>query len=139
MPTRLPVAPLAGVAVLSGVLALLAGCYATQTATSPYSQPVYTTAVGQPVYGGSYGPDDYVYYPGAEVYYNTSRHEYVYPRNGRWVRQTQAPRISVWGPSVHLTLRDGPEHHHDQIRREYPRNWHPGPGSDRRDWDHDHR
>ena len=121
----------AAASLLGAMTLLLAGCYGTmQTSTYPYPQPAYVGS--QPVYAAPYGADDYIYYPDAEVYYSTSRHEYIYPQSGRWVRQYQAPRVSVWGPSVHLTFRDGPERHHEEVRRQYPRNWRPG------DRDHDH-
>ncbi len=139
---------------------LLAGCYGTtgspysngEVYTTgqpgyPYGQPVYSNggAVypgGQPVYSNApvytdpYGqaPDDYVYYPDAGVYYSTTHHDYIYPEGGRWIRRYDPPRVSEWGPSVHLWFHDAPERHHEDVIRNYPQNWRP----DRYQRDHDH-
>jgi len=76
--------------------------------------------------------DDYVYYPGYEVYYSSSRRQYTY-RDGRsWVSRPKPPRVSVdvlvASPSVRVHFHDSPSRHHDRVVRQYPRHWAP-PGS----------
>lgn len=71
--------------------------------------------------------DDYDYYPGYEVYYSRTRHEYVYRDGTQWVRRPQ-PRgvqldVLLAAPSVRVDFRDSPERHHDSVIRTYPRNW----------------
>lgn len=78
--------------------------------------------------------DDYVYYPGYQVYYGSHTHQYYYPRGRSWVsRPAPPPHVSaevlVTAPSVRLDFRDHPSVHHVTVVRQYPRNWAPpGPG-----------
>lgn len=97
--------------------------------------------------------DDYVYYPGYEVYYSNRYRQYVY-RDGRyWVRRPAPAGVSVdvllASPSVRVDFHDAPEHHHKKMIRSYPRSWRPPANNaerredDRRenkrdDHDHDH-
>lgn len=75
--------------------------------------------------------DDYVYYPKYEVYYAPARKEYVYydASVATWMRTT-AP-AQVWAkdiggaPYVKMDFHDGPERHHQEIMRRYPRSWVP--------------
>ena len=80
--------------------------------------------------------DDYDYYPGYEIYYNRSRHEYVYRDGEAWVRRPAPPSVAVEtltaAPSVHLDFHDAPEGHHDSIAQRYPKHWAP-PGKDHDD------
>ncbi|HXA14058.1 MAG TPA: hypothetical protein VNW23_02935 [Opitutaceae bacterium] len=88
---------------------------------------------------------DYVYYPGYEVYYSRSRHEYVYPEGGAWVSRPAPRGVSVnvlmASPSVAVDFHDSPASHHAEMVKKYPRNWAP-PRSDhdqrddRKDDDH---
>jgi hypothetical protein len=77
--------------------------------------------------------DDYVYYPGYEVYYSNSRRQYTY-RDGRsWVWRPAPPRVSaevlLASPSVRLDFHDAPSVHHAKVVRQYPKHWAPpGPG-----------
>jgi hypothetical protein len=72
--------------------------------------------------------DDYVYYPGYEVYYSNTHHRYIYRDGNRWVTRPQPPRTwSREAPSVHMEFHDTPERHHTEVVRTYPRNWRPGP------------
>jgi hypothetical protein len=77
--------------------------------------------------------DDYVYYPGYEVYYSNTRRQYVY-RDGRsWVSRPAPPRVSAEvlfaSPSVRLDFHDAPSIHHASVVRQYPKHWAPpGPG-----------
>ncbi len=76
--------------------------------------------------------DDYVYYPGYEVYYSSRRNQYIYLQGRSWVTRPAPPRVSVdvlfASPSVRLDFHDDPAHHHAALVRQYPRNWKP-PGS----------
>jgi hypothetical protein len=95
-----------------------------------YGQPVDT--YGRPVATQPVYTDDYVYYPDYEVYYSPTHRDYVYWDGGRWTHHRNPPRS--WNRnsvSVHLNFSSGdPWMQHDNIRRQYPRNW-----RDRRDWD----
>lgn len=78
--------------------------------------------------------DDYVYYPGYQIYYSSKRRQYIY-RDGRsWVSRPAPPRVSVdvlfASPSVRLDFHDAPANHHAAIIRTYPKTWTP-PG-----WNH---
>ncbi|HTI99897.1 MAG TPA: hypothetical protein VL527_13535 [Dongiaceae bacterium] len=73
--------------------------------------------------------DDYVYYPGYQVYYSSQRHQYTY-RDGRaWVTRATPPHVSVdvlaAAPSVPMSFHDFPAQHHATVVREYPKNWAP--------------
>jgi hypothetical protein len=71
--------------------------------------------------------DDYVYYPGYDVYYNSSRHEYAYTEGGAWVSRPAPRGVSVnvllASPSVRMNFHDSPANHHAEIVRQYPKNW----------------
>lgn len=98
------------------VSALLAGCYGPRVAQSRYPDR------GDVVIG-----EDYDYYPAYEAYYSRQNRIYVYRTDrGGWVRRAEPPRGWHRGdPSVRVHFRDGPEFHHDEVIRRYPRNWHP--------------
>jgi hypothetical protein len=92
--------------------------------------------------------DDYVYYPGYEVYYSSSRRSYVYLEGRSWVTRPAPPRVSVdvlfASPSVRLGFRDSPAGHHATVVRQYPKHWAPPPpdpnhGPGHRDKDRDRR
>ena len=73
--------------------------------------------------------DDYVYYPGYEVYYSNTRHQYMYRDGSRWVTRAAPPRVQLnvllASPSVRADFRDSPERHHEEMVRRYPKNWKP--------------
>jgi hypothetical protein len=76
--------------------------------------------------------DDYIYYPGYQVYYSSSRHEYAYREGRTWVSRP-APRgvsvdVLVASPSVRMDFHDSPANHHAAVVKQYPKNWAP-PGS----------
>lgn len=96
--------------------------------------------VDGPRAGGGYGappvvvttyvaPDDYVYYPGYEVYYSSSRHQYAYRDGRNWVSRPAPRGVSVnvllASPSVRMDFHDSPGNHHAAIARQYPKNWKP--------------
>jgi hypothetical protein len=73
--------------------------------------------------------DDYVYYPGYQVYYSNNRHQYVYLEGRSWVTRPAPPHVSVdvlfASPSVRVDFHDAPAAHHAAVVRTYPRNWTP--------------
>ncbi len=86
--------------------------------------------------------DDYVYYPGYQVYYSSSRHQYAYLEGDAWVSRPVLRGVSVdvllASPSVRMNFHDSPANHHAAIARQYPKHWAPagakhGNPEDRRD------
>jgi hypothetical protein len=77
-------------------------------------------------------PDNYVYYPGYQVYYSSNTRQYVYQEGRSWVSRPAPPRVSAnvlfASPSVRLDFHDSPAIHHATVVRQYPKNWAP-PGS----------
>jgi len=73
--------------------------------------------------------DDYVYYPGYQVYYGASQHQYIYQDGRSWVSRPAPPRVAVdvlfASPSVRLDFHDSPAIHHSAVVRQYPRHWAP--------------
>jgi len=78
--------------------------------------------------------DDYVYYPGYEVYYSGRSRQYVYLDGSAWVSRPAPPRVAVdvllASPSVSVGFHDAPATHHAKVVQTYPKNWTP-PG-----WSH---
>ena len=115
------------------LLTLLSGC------VGYVEGPRARVVVDQPVVGVTYGvPDEYIYYPSYDVYYNNSRHEYAYLDGSRWVNRPQPYGISInvlqASPSVRMNFHDSPANHHAAVRQSYPRNW--KPAGDRREQNH---
>jgi hypothetical protein len=90
--------------------------------------------------------DDYVYYPGYDMYYSSNRHQYLWLEGGAWVTRPQPRGVSVnvllGSPSVRMDFHDSPAFHHAEMVRRYPRNWAPPGGNHgqkeiRRDDNHD--
>ncbi len=90
---------------------------------------VYVEPRGVVVGAGVAVRDDYVYYPGYEVYYSSSRRQYVYLDGRSWVSRPAPPHVSVdvlfASPSVRLDFHDSPSFHHSAVVRQYPRHWAP--------------
>jgi hypothetical protein len=78
--------------------------------------------------------DDYVYYPGYQVYYSSHTRHYVYQDGRSWVSRPTPPHVSAGvlfaSPSVRVDFHDAPSVHHAAIVQTYPREWAP-PG-----WSH---
>jgi hypothetical protein len=74
-------------------------------------------------------PDDYIYYPGYQVYYSNHRHQYIYRDGHSWVSRPAPPHVSVdvlaKSPSVRLDFHDHPSVHHATVVRQYPKRWAP--------------
>lgn len=73
--------------------------------------------------------DNYVYYPGYDVYYNSHLRLYAYMDGGVWVSRPEPRGVSVdvllASPSVRMDFHDSPANHHAEIARQYPKNWAP--------------
>ena len=132
-------AGLVSCAVLAGTLT---GC--VRRSDRPHPGHVYIAPPAETVLL----EDDYVYYPGYEVYYNNRRHQYIYLEGRSWVTRPTPPRVSVdvlfASPSVIPNFHDAPAHHHAALVRQYPRNWAPpglnhGPQENRKDNQRDPR
>ena len=116
------------------LLTTLTGCIGyvdSPRANGGYVAPpvVVTTFVAQ---------DDYVYYPGYEVYYSSSRNQYAYRDGRNWISRPAPRGVSVnvlqASPSVRMDFHDSPASHHAAIARQYPKNWKPaGANQDRND------
>lgn len=84
-----------------------------------------------PSHGVAYASvqDDYVYYPGYQVYYGSHTHQYYYPEGRSWVARPAPPHVSAQvlfaAPSVRLDFRDHPSAHHATVVQKYPKNWTP--------------
>lgn len=117
-------ASIAGFVLSAAVIPLLIGCV---TETRRGSTRVYTPSVY--VETAAVVEDDYVYYPGYEVYYSNNRHQYVYRDGRNWVTRPAPPRVQLdillASPSVRVDFRDAPAQHHADIVRRYPKNWRP--------------
>ena len=115
----------------SALLGTLTGCigYVDGPRARVYAPP-------PPVYveSGVVVQDDYIYYPDYEVYYSSSRRQYVYLEGRAWVTRPSPPRVSVGvlfaSPSVRLDFHDSPASHHPTVVRQYPKHWAP-PGASR--------
>ena len=72
-------------------------------------------------------PADYVYYPGYDVYFNSSLHQYAYRDGGVWVSRPEPRGVSIdvlmASPSVRMDFHDSPANHNEAMVRAYPRNW----------------
>ena len=111
----------------AGLLGALTGCVGY--VDEPRHARVY--APPPPVYveAGVGVQDDYVYYPGYQVYYSSNRRQYIYLEGRSWVSRPAPPRVSVdvlfASPSVRLDFHDSPSIHHASVVRQYPKHWAP--------------
>jgi len=122
-----------GFALSAGLSVALTGC--VSYVDGPRGGAVYMEPPLVYVESGVVVQDDYVYYPGYEVYYNSNRRQYIY-RDGRsWVSRAAPPRVSAEvlfaSPSVRLDFHDSPAAHHAAVARQYPKHWAPPASSER--------
>jgi hypothetical protein len=111
----------------TALLGALTGCVGY--VDGPRHARVYAPAPAVYVDAGVVVQDDYVYYPGYQVYYSSHRHQYIY-RDGRsWVTRAAPPRVSAEvlfaSPSVRLDFHDSPSIHHAAVVKQYPKKWKP--------------
>jgi len=94
--------------------------------------------------------DDYLYYPGYAIYYNTYRHQYAYLNCDAWIwapaPQGVTVEVLLASPSVHMDFHDSLANHHREMIQKYPRDWRPAAEhhdqkEERKDAgpDHDHK
>ena len=111
----------------AALLFTLTGCVAY--VDRPAQGSVYIAPPVEPVV---FVEDDYVYYPGYEVYYSSRRHQYAYRDGNAWVARSAPHGVSVnvllASHSVRMNFHDSPAQHHAAMVQQYPRNWKP-PGA----------
>lgn len=111
----------------AALLSVLTGCVVAPRHRVVYGAP-------PPVYEERVAvvQDDYVYYPGYQVYYSSNRRQYIFLEGRSWVSRPAPPRVSVdvlfASPSVRLDFHDAPSMHHATVVRQYPKHW-ASPGS----------
>ena len=109
------------------LLTLFTGCVGY--VEGPRHARVYVQPPTVYVGGGVVIEDDYIYYPGYQVYYSGRRHEYIYQDGRSWVSHATPPHVSVdvllAAPSVRVDFHDHPSIHHTVVARQYPKNWAP--------------
>jgi hypothetical protein len=107
------------------LLGALTGCVGY--VDGPQQGDVYAQPPAVQVDAGVVVQDDYVYYPGYQVYYNSYRRQYAYQEEGVWVSRPAPRGVSVdvllASPSVRMTFHDSPANHHAAIARQYPKHW----------------
>jgi hypothetical protein len=118
----------------TGLLAALTGCIGY--VDRPYHETGYVRPPSVQVQAAVVVQDNYVYYPGYEVYYSSNRRQYTYHDGRSWVSRPAPPRVSAEvlfsSPSVRLDFHDSPARHHEKVVQQYPRHWAPpGPGPNR--------
>jgi hypothetical protein len=76
--------------------------------------------------------DDYVYYPGYQMYYGSRSHKWYNREGSSWVARPAPHGVSMnvihSAPSVTMDFHDSPAAHHAQVTKKYPKNWKPSPG-----------
>jgi len=116
----------------AALLGALTGCVGY--VDRPHHARVYAPAPAVYVQAGVVVQDNYVYYPGYQVYYSGNTRQYVYLDGRSWVTRSAPPRVSVdvllASPSVALDFHDAPAIHHATVVQTYPKHWTP-PG-----WSH---
>jgi hypothetical protein len=118
---------LAGFGIGATLLTVLTGCIGY--VEGPSHSRVYASSPPMYVESGVTFQDDYVYYPSYQVYYSSTRRQYIYQQNHAWVTRATPPRVSaevlIASPSVRLNFHDAPAAHHASIVRQYPKKWAP--------------
>ena len=117
----------------AALLGALTGCIHEE---GPRHAAVYAPPAAVYVESGVVVQDDYVYYPGYQVYYSSNQRRYVYLEGHSWVSRPAPPRVSVdvlfASPSVRLDFHDSPAGHHAAVVRQYPKQWSPPASSPNR-------
>ena len=106
-----------GLVSCTAVLGVFTGC------VGYVDRPPQATAYAPPppvyVESGVVVQDNYVYYPGYQVYYSGNTRQYVYLEGRSWVSRPAPPHVSVdvlfASPSVRLDFHDAPAVHHAKV------------------------
>jgi len=118
------------------LLAVLTGCVGYDD--RPHHARVYGAPPPDYVEPVVVMQDDYVYYPSYQVYYSSTRRQYIYLEGRSWVTRPAPPHVSVdvlfSSPSVRLDFHDAPSSHHSRVVQQYPKHWTP-PGHRKDDGD----
>lgn len=116
-----------GFAFCIALVAVLAGC--AGYVDEPRRVTAYDQRPSRHEYGyaGVMARDEYVYYPGYQVYYNNNRRQYVYQDGNSWVTRQEPPHVAAnvlrSSPSVKLDFHDSPATHHATVVQQYPKHW----------------
>lgn len=114
-----------GLAVAAACLVTLTGCvgYVDGPRAGVYVEPAVQ------VDAGFVGQDDYVYYPGYQMYYGSRSHRWYDREGSSWVAHPAPRGVSVEvlhsSPSVRMDFHDSPANHHTTVVQQYPKNWKP--------------
>jgi hypothetical protein len=106
-------------------LLTLTGCvgYVEGPSAGVYVEPAVQ------VDAGFVGQDDYVYYPGYQMYYGSRSHRWYDREGSSWVAHPAPREVSVdalrSAPSVKMDFHDSPANHHAAVVQKYPKNWAP--------------
>lgn len=115
-----------GFSICAVLAAALTGCIGYVDAPRRGEMTVYPPVQVEPTIVVQ---DDYVYYPGYQIYYSSHRRQYVYLEGRSWVSRPAPPRVSVdvlfASPSVRLDFHDSPARHHTTVIQQYPKHWSP--------------
>jgi hypothetical protein len=115
----------AGCALGAVLLLTLTGCvgYVEGPRAGVYVEPAVQ------VDAGFVGQDDYVYYPGYQMYYGSRSHRWYDREGSSWVAHAAPRGASVdvlhASPSVRMDFHDSPANHHPEVVQKYPKNWKP--------------
>ena len=118
-------ADMAGCVLGAVLLATLTGCvgYVDGPHAGVYVEPAVQVNVG------FVGQDDYVYYPGYQMYYGSRSHQWYDREGSSWVAHPAPREVSVdvlhASPSVKMDFHDSPANHHAEVVKQYPKNWKP--------------
>ena len=111
-----------GFVICTVLLAALTGCVGY--VDRPGHGQVYARPPSVYVDAGGVMQDDYVYYPDYQVYYSSTRRQYVYRVGRSWISRPAPPRVPVnvllASPSVKLDFHDSPSIHNTTVVRRVP-------------------
>lgn len=109
--------------LIVGLSLLLAGCEGFPQIGTGTSRPS-----AEQLQAALKWEDQYVYFPGYEIYYNRTQGYYVYWTNDGWVERFDLPaevepQELLASPFVEMPFHDSPGPHHAQVSRDYPLDW----------------
>ncbi|WP_029269839.1 hypothetical protein [Flavobacterium sp. KJJ] len=105
-----------------------------------HAQVSINVNIGTPPSWGPEGNDDsrYYYLPDIDTYYDVAQSQYIYPNNGKWVRDSRLPskyrQYDLYG-GYKVVLNDykgnTPYAYHTKHRASYPKGYHGAPQKNR--------